>query len=171
MHSGFGFSRLLQFPRVRSRMGWICLGAVAKTGLTGFWTRSGSPLTMSSVREFQLSTTRFEKVFARIFKQDHFLKSFNECPRVAVYLLRVNSYSLSILSMPCIILYTWIISVLSLLILKMVIPVLLTFQGMLDVVYISPVLFFNQKLVFLKHGRPDFGGVLQVRSYDRLVQV
>ena len=70
---------------------------------------------MSSVREFQLSTTRFEKVFARIFKRDRFLKSFNEWPRVVVYLLSVNSYSLFILSTPCIILYTWIISVLSLL--------------------------------------------------------
>ena len=41
MHSVFGLSHLLQFPRMHSRMRWICLGVLAKTGLTGFWTHSG----------------------------------------------------------------------------------------------------------------------------------
>ena len=71
--------------------------------------------TMSSVKEFQLSTTQFEKLFALTNKRDLFLNNFNEWPRVAEYLFTVKNLSLSNLSIPCMILYTWIMSDISLL--------------------------------------------------------
>ena len=54
--------------------------------------REGS-FTMSSVKEFQLSTTLFEKLFALTNKRDFFLTILMSDQRVAEYLFTVKNLS------------------------------------------------------------------------------
>ena len=63
----------------------------------------GGAVTTDSGTAFHPSTTLFEKQFFRTFSLAIFLNIFSEWPRVCVYDDMVKNFSVSILSIPCMI--------------------------------------------------------------------